>query len=73
MLGRRVGVALTQEAHLVNDLQTWVGAVSIAAGLEHARMEAAAALDALATVADAVGQRRKKITGGSTTTTMTQM
>ena len=71
MLGRRVGVALTQEAHLVNDLQTWVGAVSIAAGLEHARMEAAAALDALATVADAVGQRRKKITGGSTTTTMT--
>lgn len=57
MLGRRVGVALSQEARMVGDLQTWVAAMSVASGVEDARGDAAAALDALATVADAVKQR----------------
>jgi hypothetical protein len=53
LLGRRVGAALAQEAPLLSDLKTILGAVSVAYSLEDARADAAGALDALVAVADA--------------------
>ncbi|KAL4532505.1 hypothetical protein Ndes2437B_g02907 [Nannochloris sp. 'desiccata'] len=60
LLGRRVGAALAQETPLLSDLKNILGAVSIAYSLEDVRADAATALDALVTVADAAAAKQNK-------------